>query len=55
VHARTRDLALSRLNRALDELATRFGPDAVRPVGAGDVSRAGLSLSRKRGEDPRED
>jgi DNA polymerase-4 len=42
-----------RLNRALDELTERFGPDAVRPVGTGDVSRAGLSLARKRGADPR--
>ena len=42
-----------RLNRALDELASRFGPDAVRPVGTADVTRAGLSLARKRGEDPR--
>ena len=41
-----------RLNRALDLLASRFGPDAVRPVGAGPVSRAGLSLARKRGQDP---
>ncbi len=44
-----------RLNRALDELTERFGPDAVRPVGTGDVSRAGLSLVRKRGADPRAD
>ena len=44
-----------RLNRALDELSSRFGPDAVRPVGTGSVSRAGLSLARKRGEHPRGD
>jgi DNA polymerase-4 len=43
-----------RLNRALDELTTRFGPDAVRPVGTGEVSRAGLSLVRKRGEAPKD-
>ncbi len=42
-----------RLNRALDELVSRFGPAAVHPLGAGEVSRAGLSLARKRGEDPR--
>jgi DNA polymerase-4 len=38
-----------RLNAALDALAERFGPDAVRPGGLGDVARAGLSLQRKRG------
>ncbi len=41
-----------RLNEAVDSLAARFGPDAVRPAGVGDVSRAGLSLQRKRGVDP---
>jgi DNA polymerase IV len=41
----------ARLHRALDALAERFGPDAVRRGGGeGDVSRAGLTLQRKRGE-----
>ena len=44
-----------RLNRALDELSSRFGPDAVGPVGTGSVARAGLSLARKRGEHPQGD
>jgi len=39
-----------RLNHALDALARRFGSDAVRPGGQGEVARAGLSLARKRGE-----
>jgi DNA polymerase-4 len=40
----------SRLNRALDTLAERYGASAVRRAGQGDVARAGLSLQRKRGE-----
>jgi DNA polymerase-4 len=40
-----------RLNRALDALARRFGAEAVRPGGQGEVARAGLSLARKRGDD----
>jgi DNA polymerase-4 len=40
-----------RLNRALDALADRFGPDAVRLAGLEEVPRAGLSLQRKRGVD----
>jgi hypothetical protein len=39
-----------RLNRAVDALAERFGPGAVHPGGLAEVSRAGLSLQRKRGE-----
>jgi hypothetical protein len=40
----------SRLNRALDALAERYGTSVVRRAGQGDVARAGLSLQRKRGE-----
>ena len=39
-----------RLNRALDTLRERFGPEAVVRGTARDVDRAGLSLQRKRGE-----
>jgi DNA polymerase-4 len=39
-----------RLNRALDSLRDRFGPQAVRRGSAGEVDRAGLSLQIKRGE-----
>ena len=42
-----------RLNRALDALAARFGAGAIRPGDLAEVSRAGLSLQRKRGVDPR--
>jgi DNA polymerase-4 len=38
------------LNRALDALAERFGKDAVHRAEQADVSRAGLSDQRKRGE-----
>jgi hypothetical protein len=41
-----------RLNRAVDALAERFGAGAVRPGGLAEVTRAGLSLQRKRGIDP---
>jgi DNA polymerase IV len=41
-----------RLNRALDELAERFGERAVVRGGAAAPERAGLSLQRKRGVDP---
>ncbi len=41
-----------RLNAAVDALAARFGPGAVHPAGLAEVSRAGLSLQRKRGIDP---
>lgn len=41
----------ARLDRALDALADRFGPDAVRRGGRGEVARAGLSLQIKRGEE----
>jgi DNA polymerase-4 len=41
----------SRLNRALDELADRFGPRAVVRAEEGDAERAALSLQIKRGED----
>jgi DNA polymerase-4 len=40
----------ARLNRALDTLAERYGASAVRRAGQGDVTRAGLTLQRKRGE-----
>jgi DNA polymerase-4 len=38
-----------RLNRALDDLRERFGPEAVVRGDAREVERAGLSLQRKRG------
>jgi DNA polymerase-4 len=41
----------SRLNRALDEIADRFGPKAVTRAGSAEVSRAGLSFQIKRGEE----
>jgi DNA polymerase-4 len=41
----------SRLNRALDEIADRFGPRAVTRAGSAEVSRAGLSNQIKRGEE----
>jgi DNA polymerase-4 len=40
----------ARLNRALDAIADRFGPDAVVRGGVGPPERAGLSLQIKRGE-----
>jgi DNA polymerase-4 len=46
----------ARLNRALDEIADRFGPGAVVRGGLAPPERAGLSLQIKRGEgepDPR--
>jgi len=39
-----------RLNRALDEIALRFGARAVVRAGQEEATRAGLSLQRKRGE-----
>jgi len=39
-----------KLNRALDELALRFGSRAVVRAGQEEATRAGLSLQRKRGE-----
>jgi hypothetical protein len=39
-----------RLNRALDEIAERFGPEAVVRGARGAAERAGLSLQIKRGE-----
>jgi DNA polymerase-4 len=42
----------SRLNRALDELARRFGAEAVVRGGPADTERAGLSHQIKRGDDP---
>jgi DNA polymerase-4 len=44
-----------RLNRALDQLAERFGERAVVRGGAAAPARAGLSLQRKRGVDPEPD
>jgi DNA polymerase-4 len=44
-----------RLNRALDQLAERFGARAVMRGAAATPERAGLSLQRKRGEDGAED
>ncbi len=41
----------SRLNRALDTLAERYGARVVRRAGQGDVARAGLSLQLKKGTD----
>jgi len=41
----------SQLNRALDEIADRFGPRAVTRAGSAEVSRAGLSFQIKRGEE----
>jgi DNA polymerase-4 len=40
----------TRLNRAVDALAARFGPGTVTRAGVGDVARAGLSHQIKRGE-----
>jgi DNA polymerase IV len=40
----------AKLNRALDELALRFGSRAVVRAGQEEATRAGLSLQRKRGE-----
>jgi DNA polymerase-4 len=45
----------TRLNRALDQLAERFGSRAVVRGGAAAPARAGLSLQRKRGVDPEPD
>jgi DNA polymerase-4 len=39
------------LNRTLDSLADRFGSDAVRRAGQGHVTREGLSMQIKRGEE----
>jgi hypothetical protein len=39
-----------KLNRALDEIALRFGSRAVVRAGQEEAKRAGLSLQRKRGE-----
>jgi DNA polymerase-4 len=41
----------SQLNRALDEIADRFGPRAVTKGGAAEVTRAGLSSQIKRGDE----
>ena len=41
----------SRLNRALDAIADRFGSAAVVRGGQGEVVRAGLSMQIKRGEE----
>ena len=41
----------ARLNRAVDALVERFGPEAVRRGGQGEVARAGLSLQIKRGDE----
>jgi len=41
----------SRLNRALDELARRFGAEAIVRGGPADTERAGLSQQIKRGEE----
>jgi DNA polymerase-4 len=41
-----------RLNRALDEIAERFGSRALVRAGEAAAERAGLSLQIKRGEDP---
>jgi DNA polymerase-4 len=41
----------SRLNRALDEIADRFGSRAVTRAGSAEVSRAGLSFQIKRGDE----
>ena len=45
----------SALNRALDELETRFGAGTVVRASQGRAERAGLSLQIKRGEDPGEE
>ena len=42
----------SRLNKALDELARRFGSEAVVRGGPADTERAGLSQQIKRGDEP---
>ena len=39
-----------KLNRALDQIADRFGSKAVKRGGQGDAERAALSLQIKRGE-----
>jgi DNA polymerase-4 len=41
----------SQLNRALDEIADRFGPRAVTKGGGAEVTRAGLSSQIKRGDE----
>jgi len=41
-----------KLNRALDEIADRFGSRALARASAGSAERAGLSFQIKRGEDP---
>ena len=40
----------SELNRALDEIADRFGAKAVQRASQGSAERAGLSMQIKRGE-----
>jgi hypothetical protein len=42
----------SRLNRALDEIANRFGSAALGRASQGPAERAALSMQIKRGEDP---
>jgi DNA polymerase-4 len=42
-------LRRTRLNRALDELARRFGSDAIHRADQREPERAGLTLARKRG------
>ena len=43
------------LNRALDQIRDRFGPDAVQRGNRGEAERAGLSLQIKRGEAEEDD
>jgi hypothetical protein len=47
------DARRDRLNRALDAIADRFGIDAIVRGDARHATRAGLSLQRKRGVDPK--
>jgi len=47
---RERTARRARLNRALDELARRFGDGAVVRAGEGPLERAALTFQIKRGE-----
>ncbi|HEY5659114.1 MAG TPA: DNA polymerase IV [Myxococcota bacterium] len=48
------DLRRGRLNRALDEIAARFGPQGVVRGDAGAAARAGPDFQIKRGDEPRD-
>jgi DNA polymerase-4 len=48
------ELRRGRLNRALDEIAERFGPQALVRGDAAAAERAGPAFQIKRGEEPRD-